>query len=51
MGSDTYIAVSEETRDLIRQEKDRFGMSYDAYLKRIAGQVDPVTQEELTPDA
>lgn len=45
MGSDTYIAVSKETRDLIREEKDRYGMTYDAYLKRIAGEVPPVPNE------
>lgn len=46
MGSDTQIPVSEETRDMIRDEKDKFGMSYDGYLKRIVGEVDPVTKEE-----
>jgi len=47
MGSDTYIAVSEETRELIREEKEKYGMTYDGYLRRVAGRVDPVTQEEL----
>jgi len=46
MGSDTQIPVSEETRALIREEKEKYGMSYDAYLKRIVGRVDPVRESE-----
>lgn len=46
MGSDTQIPVSEETRELIREEKDKWGMTYDKYLQRITGRVDPVPESE-----
>jgi hypothetical protein len=46
MGSDTQIPVSEETRELIREEKEKWGMTYDKYLQRIAGRVDPVPESE-----
>jgi len=46
MGSDTQIPVSEETRTLIREEKERWGMTYDVYLKRVVGRVDPLPEEQ-----
>jgi len=46
MGSDTYIAVSEETRELIREEKEKYGMTYDAYLRRVAGRVNPIPPKQ-----
>jgi hypothetical protein len=44
MGSDTQIPVSKETRALIREEKEKYGMSYDAYLRRVVGRVDPIRE-------
>lgn len=40
------VPVSKETRELIREEKDKYGMTYDGYLSRIVGQVDPVQEVE-----
>jgi len=40
MASDTQIPISEETRALIREEKDKYGMSYDAYLRRVVQKTD-----------
>lgn len=47
MPSDTQIPVSEETRALIREEKDRLGMSYDRYLRTVVGRVEvEITETE-----
>lgn len=45
MGADTQIPVSEETRALIREEKDRLGMSYDKYLRAVVGRVEVEVRE------
>lgn len=45
MTADTQIPVSEETRELIREEKEKYGMTYDKYLQRIVGRVDPIRRE------
>ena len=44
MAADTQIPVSEETRELIREEKEKYGMTYDVYLARIVGEVDPLRE-------
>lgn len=46
MPAETQIPVSEDTRALIREHKEKYGMTYDAYLRRVVGQVDPVQKEK-----
>jgi hypothetical protein len=45
MTADTQIPVSEETRAMIREEKEKYGMTYDAYLRRVVGRVDPIRDQ------
>lgn len=46
MTAETQIPVSEDTREQIREEKEKYGMTYDAYLRRVVGRVDPIQDPE-----